>query len=85
MDAAKRLLKDKDALTEQERVQLVKLVWLLGQLPATPRACGIDRLEAILSTARPGSPAFLDRLTELTANTDRLFNLLEEYCDTAAA
>lgn len=80
IQALRRLLKDQEALSEQQRAEVVKLVWLLGQVPRNVRVAALAKLDPILKSLRLGRHRFYDEMHALVDALEHVHRTIEDFC-----
>lgn len=72
LQAVTTLLREQGTLSEHERAELLRLVWLLGKVPGDVRIAALARLKPILENSQPGSQSFYDQIHRLVRELDHV-------------
>lgn len=72
MDKFKDLLRTDGALCEDTKLELVKLIWLFGQVPETARQRARTRLRPLLARRDIDEPRFLKVVREVSAKLEEV-------------
>lgn len=85
METVRELLRGSASLSREERAELVKLVWLLGQLPQNVRLVALDRVKAALRVSKPGTVEFLNAVRDLVSDVEEVQRTLANFCEPSLA